>query len=116
MSVKAHEAYCLDSAQDRLLFYDDFLGDSLRDLWTNTLVSGGTGAVVDAVDGGIFRLGTPTASDTSTLGWNDIRSLHVNKNVTIETRIRANGGVTDTSRFMIQLRYDEHNSIIIIIS
>jgi len=113
LSYTAHEAFDLDSFQDSLLFWDDFEGDSLKDLWTNTLGSGGTGAVVDAVDGGIFRLGTPTASDTSYIFWNNIRTLHVNKQLTVEARVRANGGVTDTLRLLLQLIYDDDNRIMI---
>ena len=113
MSVKFQEAFSLDSARRRFEFTDHFLVDSLRDLWTNTLGSGGTGAVVDAVDGGIFRLGTPTASDSSVLDWGGgtpIRSLHVLKKVTMETRVRFNGGVTDTRR-EINLYFDTDNRI-----
>ena len=101
MSVRFSEAKCLDSMKRRFTFYDTFWGDQLQDLWTLTVVSGGTGAVVDAQDGGIYRLSTPTASDSSLLDWGGatpIRSLHVLKKVTIETRVRFNGGNTDTNR------------------
>jgi len=108
MSVKAHEAYCLDSAQDRLLFYDDFLGDSLRDLWT----AAGTdsAAVVDAQDGGIIRLTTGAASGNNySLNWNSIRSLHVNKKVTIEARIEFET-ITNMGGYLV-LRFDDANRI-----
>ena len=112
MSVRWHEAFCLDSARRRFEFTDHFLGDSLRDLWTNTLGGGGTGAVVDGVDGGVFRLGTPTASDSSQLTWGNIRSLLVSKKATIETRVRANGGVTDTHRYFGSLQFDLTNKVL----
>ena len=114
MSYDLHEAFSLDSFQTQLNFWDDFEGDSLKAIWTSTLVGGGTGAVIDAMDGGIFRLGTPTASDESKLDWGGatpIRSLHVDKKVTMETKIRANGGVTDTIRYIMTLYFDAGNRI-----
>ena len=108
MSVKAHEAYCLDSAQDRLLFYDDFLGDSLRDLWA---VSGtGSAAVVDAQDGGIVRVTSgATSGNQYLLNWGTIRTLHVNKKVTLEVRAKySSGSELDTA---IRLRYDANNHV-----
>ena len=87
MSVKLHEAYCLDSVQDRLLFYEDFLGDSLRDLWLADGV--GSSAVVDAVDGGVVRLTTGAATNnTYRIGWGNFNTLLVSKKVTFEARIK----------------------------
>lgn len=106
-----HEAYCLDFIQNYYDWLDHHWGDSLNALWNQTLGGGGTGAVVDGVAGGIYRLGTPTASDSAQLDWNDIRSLHVNKKVVAEARVRANGGVTDTTRYFLVLRFDGNNYI-----
>ena len=113
MSVDFHEAVSFDSTRYRVDWEDEFEGDSLKDHWTLVVASGGTGAVVDGVDGGVYRLGTPTASDTSYIYWNNIRTLHVNKKVTAEARVRANGGVTDTLRLLFQLIYDDDNRIMI---
>ena len=113
MSVDFHEAVSFDSTRYRVDWEDDFEGDSLKDHWTLTVAGGGTGAVVDGVDGGVSRLSTPTASDVATLWWNSYRSLHVNKKVTIEAYVRANGGVTDTSRLLCVLVYDASNRIMI---
>ena len=90
MSVDFHESLSFDSTQYRVDWEDDFEGDSLKDHWTLAVGGGGTGAVVDGVDGGVYRLNTPTASDSVLLNWNDIRSLHVNKKVTGEAYIRSN--------------------------
>lgn len=98
MSVRFHEAVSFDSTKYRLDWRDDFWGDSLDAMWRSSIGGGGTMAVTDAVDGGIVRIGTPTASDSSILYWNDIRTLHVNKRVSFEARVRDNGGVTDTYR------------------
>jgi len=111
LSVKFHEAFSLDTARRRFFFSDHFLGDSLRDLWDATLGGGGTAAVIDAQDGGIIRLGTPTASDDASFDWGDIRSLHVNKKVTAEARVRCNGGVTDTFRRIFWLWFDAQNYV-----
>lgn len=88
---------------------DDFLGDSIDDRWTQTLVGGGTISVVDQVEGGVCRLSTPTADDVATLDWGDYRSLHIDHGVKIEARIRINGGVTDTQRRLLYLWYDSNN-------
>ena len=108
MSVKAHEAYCLDSAQDRLLFYDDFLGDSIRDLWT--VAGTGSAAVVDAQDGGVVRLTTGAVSGNSEeLDWGAFRTLHVNKKVTFEARVKLNS--TTSIEVYYQIYYDGSNRI-----
>jgi len=87
MSVKVHEAFCLDSLQDRLFWKDHFFGDKLQDEWSE----GGTGsaAVVDLQAGGIVRLITgATINNEYHIQWgenpNEIRSLLVTKQVTIE--------------------------------
>ncbi len=112
MSVKGHEAVSIDFAQDRLLFGEDFLGTQLRDLWSN----GGTGgvAVVDAQTGGIVRVTTGALTNNSHhLQWgenpNEIRSLHVDKKVTIEVRAKLN----QTTQIAVEyrLRFDWNNYI-----
>lgn len=89
MSVKLHEAYCLDSQQEQLLWWDDFLGDQLKDEWRFT----GTGshAVVDGETGGIVRLTTGAVGDNAfSIDWNDVRSLLVTKQISMETRLKQN--------------------------
>jgi len=111
MSVKFHEAYCLDSQQDQLLWFDDFLGDQVQDEWRTALVGGGTVTVIDQQTGGIVRLSTPTASDQALLDWGDIRSLHIDQRISGEARIRCNNGVTDTFRRIFRLSFDVQNYI-----
>lgn len=90
MSVKAHEAFSIDSFQDRLLWWDDFLGDQIKDEWATALVGSGTIAVVDAQTGGIIRLNVTTnaAADSATINWGNFNTLLVSKKVTIECRIK----------------------------
>jgi len=111
MSVKIHEAYCLDSTQDRLLWFDDFLGDQVQDEWRISLVGGGTLVVVDQQTGGIVRLTSPTnaTNDSATLDWGDIRTLLVSKKITIEYRAKAS---TNTQiNVELRLRFDVNNHI-----
>ena len=108
MSVKVHEAFSIDSFQDRLLWFDDFLGDQLQDEWR--VVTTGTTAVNDAQTGGIVRL-TTGAVDTNAeyRDWSDIRSLHVDQKVTMEVRLKAN---QITYLFIgIRLFFDGNNNI-----
>ena len=111
MSVKVHEAYCLDSQQTQLQFYDDFLGDSIRDLWRSTGDAGGSAVVVDAQDGGIVRITTDgDDGDIYSIDWGDYRSLHVDKNVTIEVRAKMND--TTDVYYYIGLAFDSNTSVI----
>ena len=110
MSVKFHEAFCLDSARRRYHFGEHFLGDSLRDLWTVS-TPGGSSGVIDAQDGGIIRLTTgATSANTGTLSWNNVRSLHVDKKVTIEIRMKL--AQTNAMFFYMGLRFDFSNMIV----
>lgn len=85
MSVKVHEAYSLDSSQDRLLWWDDFLGDQLQDEWTVA----GTAVVIDAQTGGIVRLTTGAVSgDPCWLDWGTIKTLLVSKKLSFEYRVK----------------------------
>ncbi len=89
MSYDIHEAYCLDSFSTQLNFWDDFEGDSLKDLWRSTGDVGGSAVVVDAQDGGVVRLTTNNATlEGWRLDWTNIRSLHIDKKVTMEVRIK----------------------------
>lgn len=108
MSVNVHEAFSLDSFQDRLLFWDDFEGDQLKDEWRSTGSAGGSAIVVDAQTGGIVRI-TTGATDLNQyrMDWNNIRSLHVDKKVTMETRVKIND-ITLIS-FNIHLYFDGDN-------
>jgi hypothetical protein len=106
MSVKVHEAYALDSQQDRLLWWDDFLGDQLKDEWRVS----GTAAVVDAQTGGIVRITTGALTNNSAfIDWNNIRSLHVTKKATMEVRAKLNQ--TITGYFILSLFFDVSNRI-----
>ncbi len=108
MSVKFHEAFSLDSARRRFHFSDHFLGDSLRDLWTS---SGASVVVINAQDGGIVRLTTgAVATNTAYINWSNIRSLHVNKKVTIEVRAKLNQ-VTQCVVYPISLYFDSNNQV-----
>lgn len=116
MSYNLHEAFCLDSFQKQLLFWDDFEGDSIKDLWATTTGGAGvagTAVVIDAQDGGIVRLST-TASDTNEIrvdwgGVTPIRTLLVSKKVTMEFRAK----LTDITNTIIvnRLFYDLTNYI-----
>jgi len=93
MSVKVHEAFCLDSLQDRLFWWDDFLGDQLQDEWALTVVATGAGAVIDAQTGGVYRLSAATnaTNDAARIDWGGgtpIRSLLASKKATLEVRAK----------------------------
>ncbi len=91
MSVKTHEPVCLDSAQTRFFWFDHFLGDQLKDEWRETGEVGGFATVVDLQMGGVVRLTTDTDdNDKWIIDWNDIRSLHVSKRVSMEIRTKVN--------------------------
>jgi len=111
MSVKFHEAYALDSQQDQLLWFDDFLGDQIQDEWR----TGGTGsaAVVDQQTGGIARLTTGALTNNSyQIDWNNFRSLHVDQRVSFEARVKmANITQIDAS---IGLLFDASNQIVFV--
>lgn len=93
MSVSVHEAFSLDSAQDRYWWMDHFLGDQLKDEWALTVVATGAGAVIDQQTGGIYRLSATTnaTADAARIDWGGgtpIRSLLASKRVTLETRVK----------------------------
>ncbi len=109
MSVKVHEAFSIDSFQDRLLWWDDFLGDQLQDEWSVSGI-GGSAAVVDAQTGGIVRITTgATSGNYRFIKWGDIRSLHVSKRVSMEVRAKANQATYIT--IQLALRFDSSNLI-----
>ena len=111
MSYDLHEAFSLDSFQDSLLFWEDFEGDSVKDLWTIANNATGTIAVVDAQDGGVARLNEPASADFSILNWNNIRSLHINKKLTFETRIKISADTSD--RYLeLYLYFDGDNYVL----
>lgn len=110
MSVKVHEAYSLDSFQDRLLWWDDFLGDQLKDEWDLTTTLGGSGAVIDQQTGGIYRFTTGAAvNSVAYIDWNDIRSLLVSKRVAIESRFKINNTASIVA--FMNLTFDGSNRI-----
>lgn len=89
MSVKVHEAVCIDSAQDRYFWFDHFLGDQLKDEWRSTGDAGGSAAVVDAQTGGIVRITTNNVdTEAWRIDWTFVRSLHVSMKVTMEVRAK----------------------------
>jgi len=91
MSVRFHEAFCLDSARKRFEFNDHFLGDSIRDLWSFNIGGASTLSVIDAQNGGVARITTGALTGNyGYLQWGNIRSLLVSKKVTIEYRIKIN--------------------------
>lgn len=105
----------MDSFQDRLLFFDDFHGDQLQDEWALTVVATGTGAVVDAQTGGIYRLSAATnaTNDEARIDWGGavpIRSLLVTKKATMEVRVKLTQ--TTLMQAFLNLRFDANNEII----
>lgn len=110
MSVKVHEAFCMDSFMDRLLFFDDFHGDQIQDEWNSTGDAGGGANVIDAQTGGICRLDTGIVVDDDWLiNWGNIRSLLVSKKVTMEVRARCNQNTY--LRVYLSLLFDGLNTI-----
>jgi len=110
VSVKVHEAFCLDSFQDRLLFFDDFEGDQIKDEWRGTGDAGGGANVIDLQTGGICRLDTGIVVDDDWLiDWFNIRSLLVTKKVTMEARVKTNQNTY--LQVYIALRFDGLNDI-----
>lgn len=100
MSVKAHEAFSMDSFMNRLLWFDDFHGDQIQDEWNEA--GTGSAAVIDTQTGGIIRLTTGAINgDAYNLNWNDIRSLLVLKKVTGEFRAKLNATVAEIVQFLL---------------
>ena len=100
MSVKVHEPVCLDSAQDKYIWFDHFLGDQLKDEWRVTTVGTGSVAVIDLQTGGIVRLNVPANLDNVVLNWSDIRSLHVDQRVSMEVRLKQTNNDSSTFIFL----------------
>lgn len=112
MSVKVHEAYSIDSFQDQLLWWDDFLGDQLKDEWSIGGNGGGSVVVVDAQTGGIARITTDgDDNDNYHMEWGTIRSLLVTKKVSMEARVKH----PDTTSLnpQIMLQFDGDNRILL---
>lgn len=111
MSVKLHEAFSFDSFQDRLLWFDDFEGDQLKDEWRSTGSVGGSSAVIDGETGGIIRLTTNVVNGNNWfLDWQDIRSLLVSKRATIEFRVKISA--VTAIEILLMLHFDGSNRII----
>ena len=110
MSVKLHEAFSMDSFMDRLLFWDDFHGDQLQDEWNEAGQAGGSAVVVDAQTGGIVRITTDVdTNDGWRIDWADIRSLHIDKKVTLEIRAKLNH--ITYLRADLAIRFDFNNQV-----
>jgi len=108
MSVKVKEAFCFDSFQDRLLYWDDFHGDQLKDEWNEA--GTGSATVIDAQTGGIVRITTGATNGNSyRIDWQDYRSLLVTKKVTAEFRVKVNQSTALTVNF--NLYFDVSNRI-----
>jgi len=108
MSVKQHEPMCFDSAQDRWWWMDHFLGDQLQNEWRTA--GTGSAVVVDQQTGGIVRITTGAAATNShSIDWTDIRSLHVDQRVSSEFRVK----LTQTTNviIMLSLFFDWNNRI-----
>lgn len=89
--LRVHEAFGLNSQEQQLLFWDDFLGDQLDDRWAVAADPGGIAVVVDAQTGGVIRFTTDgDINDEVSMNWNNIRSLLVQKNVCMEVRLKLN--------------------------
>ncbi len=117
MSIKIAEALSLDSLKDRLFYEDDFEGDQIKDEWRVTGSGGGSVVVVDAQTGGIARISAPAgaANNNYRMDWNDIRSLLVTKQVTIEFHVKLTSEIDieawlglwfDATHF-IRFRFDD---------
>jgi len=107
LSVKFEEAFCFDSFQDRLLFWDDFHGDQVQDEWRDA----GTGgvAVVDQQTGGIVRITTGAVlNNAHYMDWQNYRTLHVDQRVAMEARVRPDDL---TGYCMISLYHNATNYI-----
>lgn len=88
-------------------FYDDFLGDSLKEWWTVGTDLAGTAVVQDQTTSGVVRI----TGDTRTwLNWNTIRTLLVSKNVSFESRWKA-GVALGNCEVRMRLYYDVNNFI-----
>jgi len=90
LSVKQHEAFSFDSFQDRLLFFDDFEGDQVKDEWAVNQWNG-TATVQDLQTGGVVKLQNTVATTNRycSIDWNDIRSLLISKKVSMEVRAKG---------------------------
>lgn len=109
MSVVQHEAVCFDSLKDRMFFFDDFEGDSLKDLWTKN--GAGSAVVLDGEAGGVVRISTVATNGNSlVLDWNDIRTLFASKNVVIEARFKLND-ITNLATSGLYIYYDGNERI-----
>lgn len=110
MSFDAHEVFSFDSFFQQLLFWDDFEGDSVKDLWSSTGSAGGTSVVIDAQTGGIVRLSTNGDNDDSwRIDWGDVRSLLVSNNVAAEFRFKLTAATLVSAR--LSLFFDASNMI-----
>jgi len=106
--VKFHESFCLDSQQDQLLWFDDFLGDQVQDEWRD--VGNGSAIVVDQQTGGIVRITSGAVSENNhQIDWQDIRSLHVNQRISMEFRLKLTQ--TTNTRTFNSLFFDANNRV-----
>lgn len=70
-------------------YYDDFLGDVLRDEWNPFTGSAGTGAVVTAVNG-IVQLDNTSSEDDSGLDWGAFYNFDPTLNCALEFKLEVN--------------------------
>lgn len=104
-----HEPECFDSLQDHFYWRDDFLGDSLHEIWTQTVAGTGAITLVDGDPDGQVRL-QATTPDTAQLDFGDIRPFTAAKNVCIEFIINFPSNVSQIIP-IFGLFYDANNYI-----
>jgi hypothetical protein len=111
MSIQLrHDAYSLDSQQTELFWWDDFLGDTIKDEWTIS----GTANVNDDSIGGAARLTTGITLDNYAflyINYGTATSLSVLKNLAVEMRFSL---ITPTySNYELNPYKDSDNQIYI---
>lgn len=103
--VNYHASYGFDSMKKELFWYDDFEGDSIKDLWRTGTAGDGTIAITDEITGAAFTITLPDASDNAYIDWGNYRTLLVSLDVAIEYRIKCTGGSVDHANW-ISIYYD----------
>lgn len=99
-----------ETMSSRLFWVDDFLGKQLLDPWRSVGDAGGGAAVIDAETGGIVRIDTSAVvGEDWLIDWNNIRSLHVSKEVSMEVRAKLNQDTHLEAYF--SLRFDALNEV-----
>lgn len=105
-------AYSFDSLQSEFFWYDDFLGDQLKDEWVESGSAGGDADVVDGVEGGIVRITTDGDNgDSWQISWGTThRILHILNRIAVEYRLRIEDSTV--SFMQTSLQFDVNNRIL----